>query len=383
MRGRFGLNALLLALPVSLLVLQGFVLPARAGDPDRDFSGKWVLDTDRTNVASLGTVETNLTVSQGAGGILCSTGTAQWSYALDGSETRKQIGEEYRIAVAKWEGAALLINIQVTGPRHYTVMDRWEISRSHNTLTITRQIVNTGGEQEGTLVFRREGAPASPVRQVASADSAPQASEPPPPPTGWRQTEAGGSEPQPALATRTTPGGPPDITVPTGTRVLLSLIAEVNTKHAKDGDRVYLRTASPVAVGGRVVIPRGSDVAGTITKAKAAGKVVGKGELYIRFDSLILPNGVSRDFKARPPGEEGKVEGHGKSADGRTVIEGAGMGATVGAITRGLGGAAVGGVGGALAGVLLSRNQNVVLPAGTHLEMVLDRDLVFHPEELP
>jgi hypothetical protein len=52
-------------------------------------------------------------------------------------------------------------------------------------------------------------------------------------------------------------------------------------------------------------------------------------------------------------------------------------------MTRGLGGAAIGGVGGALAGVLLSRNQNVVLHAGTHLEMVLDRDLVFHPEELP
>jgi len=25
----------------------------------------------------------------------------------------------------------------------------------------------------------------------------------------------------------------------------------------------------------------------------------------------------------------------------------------------------------------------VILHAGTHLEMVLDRDLVFHPEELP
>jgi len=64
------------------------------------------------------------------------------------------------------------------------------------------------------------------------------------------------------------------------------------------------------------------------------------------------------------------------------VMEGAGMGATVGAITRGLPGAAVGGAAGALAGVLLSRNQDVVLRPGTHIEMVLDRDLVFHPEEL-
>jgi len=298
----------------------------------------------------------------------CSAGAEEWTYALDGSETRKQAGDELRSSIVKWEGAALLVNTQVSGPQHYTVMDRWEISRSRNTLTISRQVARANGEQEGTLVYRREGVPAV----TAASGAAP----------GWRQTDQGGT-PQTELATRPAQGRPPDITVPTGTRVLLSLINEINTKHAQDGDHVYLRTAAPVAVNGRVVIPRGSDVEGVITHTKPAGKVVGKGELFIRFDTLILPNGVSRDFRARPPGEEGKVEGGGKSADGRTVMEGAGIGATVGAITRGLGGAAVGGVGGALAGVLLSRNQNVILHAGTHLEMVLDRDLVFHPDELP
>ena len=371
MRGRLSLTALLMAL--------GLTLPLRATDPSRDFSGKWVLDTANSDVASLGPVETNLNVSQGDAGVLCSTNTAQWSYALDGSETRKQIGEESRSSIAKWEGAALLINTQVTGQRHYTVMDRWEFSRSHNTLTITRQVVRSDGEAEGKLVFRREGAPvpAAPpaVPAVAPAGNAPAA--------GWRQTDPASGGSQPALATRPAPGVPPDITVPTGTRVLLTLIGELNTKHAKEGDHVYLRTATPVAAGGRLVIPRGSDVEGTVTRAKAAGKVVGKGELYIRFDSLILPNGVSRDFRARPPGEEGKVESNGKSADGRTVIEGAGAGGVIGAMARGLPGAAVGGVGGALAGVLLSRNQDVVLHSGAHIEMVLDRDLVFHPEELP
>lgn len=372
MRGPFRLTALLIA----PLLTWPLALPLRASDADRDFSGKWVLDESASDMAALGKVETRLEVSQGGGGILCSTGSAQWSYALDGSETRKQIGEESRSSMVKWEGAALLVNTQVTGPRHYTEMDRWELSRSHNTLTITRQVVNTSGEAEGKLVFRREGA-ASEARapaSLAAGDTQPAA--------GWRQTEPAGDASQPALAKRPAVG-PADITVPTGTRVLLSLVGEVNTKYAKDGDRVYLRTAAPVAAGGRVVIPRGSDVQGTITHAKAAGKVVGKGELYIRFDELILPNGTSRDFRARPNGEEGKVEGGGKSADGRTVMEGAGMGAAVGAITRGLGGAVVGGGIGALAGVLLSRNQNVVLRSGTHMEMVLDRDLVFHPDELP
>ena len=32
--------------------------------------------------------------------------------------------------VAKWEGAALLINTQISGPPDYTVMERWERARS-------------------------------------------------------------------------------------------------------------------------------------------------------------------------------------------------------------------------------------------------------------
>lgn len=344
----------------------GLAISLAATDPDRDFSGKWVLDAASSNTHSVEPVEAKLTISQGEAGILFSAGSEKWSYALDGSETRKSFGDETRNSVTKWEGSALLINTLVSGPQSFTIMDRWQLSWDHNTLTITRQIVRRGSEAEGKLVFRREGA-----GWPAAAQRTP---EPP--------REAPQSAPPATLARRPDAGGAPDITVPTGTRVLLELVNEVSTKHAKDGDRVYLRTSVPVAVDGRVVIPRGADVAGTITHAKKAGKVSGKGELYIRFDSLILPNGVSRDFHARPPGDEGKVEGHGKPADPRTVMAGAGMGASIGAITRGLPGAGVGGAAGALAGVLLSRNQDVVLRPGTHVEMVLDRDLVFRPDEI-
>jgi type IV secretion system protein VirB10 len=358
MRGYYAGNALLIA-----CILAASVYGA---DPERDFSGKWTLDPAASTANALGPTETSLAISQSDVGILCSTGPAQWSYALDGSETRKTIGEESRSSIAKWEGAALLINTQVSGPQDYTLMERWQLSPGRNTLTITRQLVRAAGLVEGVLVFRREGVPMTPAVRPVESRPAPAADLP-------RQT----------LATRPAPGLPPDITVPSGTRVLLQLVGEVSTKRARDGDHVYLRTASPVAVDGRVVVPRGSDVQGTITRTKPAGRVSGKGELYIRFDQLILTNGVSRDFHARPPGAEGQVPGNGKAADGRTVLYGTGMGASIGAITRGLPGAAVGGGIGALAGVLLSRNQDVVLPAGTHVEMVLDRDLVFHPEEIP
>jgi hypothetical protein len=358
MRGSFAGRALLIASVLTASV--------HAADPERYFSGKWVLDLDASNVRALGQTETSLGISQSDVGILCTTGAAQWSYALDGSETRKSIGGESRSSIVKWEGAALLINTQVSGQQDYTAMDRWQLSPDRNTLTIARQVVRAAGQVEGTLVFRREGVPTTEAARPAAPPPAPDADLP-------RQT----------LATRPGRALAPDVTVPAGTHVLLQLIGEVSTKHAREGDHVYLRTAAPVAVDERVVIPRFSDVEGAITRTKPAGHVSGKGELYIRFDKLILPNGVSRDFHARPPGTEGQVPGDGKAADGRTVLYGGGMGASVGAITRGLPGAAVGGGIGALAGVLLSRNQDVVLRAGTHVEMVLDRDLVFHPEEIP
>src|ERR1700722_6509620 len=139
------------------------------------------------------------------------------------------------------------------------------------------------------------------------------------------------------------PAKPQDFTVSAGTKAPLSLINTISTKHSVAGDRVYLETAFPILADGRIVIPVGSYVAGTVTEVKKAGRVKGRSELYIRFDSLTLPNGVTRDFRSRMGGmdasasgqldrAEGTVKGEGnKSGDARTVAEGAGIGASVGA----------------------------------------------------
>src|ERR1700719_2612607 len=84
-----------------------------------------------------------------------------------------------------------------------------------------------------------------------------------------------------------------------GTHVPLSLINSVSTRNSVPGDRVYLETVFPILVDGKIVIPPGSYVAGTVTQIKRPGRVKGRGELYVRFDSLTLPNGVTRDFRAR------------------------------------------------------------------------------------
>src|SRR5262249_20148467 len=129
-----------------------------------------------------------------------------------------------------------------------------------------------------------------------------------------------------------------------GTKIPLSLINSISTKHSAEGDRVYLETAFPVLVNGKIVIPVGSYVAGTVTLIKKPGRTKGRGEIYVRFDSLTLPNGVTRDFRARLGGmdgdahaeldrAEGKVKSEGnKTGDLKTVGETTLAGASVGAI---------------------------------------------------
>jgi hypothetical protein len=196
--------------------------------------------------------------------------------------------------------------------------------------------------------------------------------------------------------------GPDDFLVPAGTKVPLSMINSISTKTASEGERIYLETVFPILANGRIVIPPGSYVAGTVTDVKRPGRVHGRGELYVRFDSLTLPNGVTRDFRARIGSldgtapdtldkAEGKVKSDGnKAGDLKTVGEAAGAGAGIG----GLAGAAAGhpgmgaGIGAAagaaagLMGVLLTRGPEAVLAKGTTMEMVLDRQLQFTTSEL-
>lgn len=196
---------------------------------------------------------------------------------------------------------------------------------------------------------------------------------------------------------RPAPSGPDRFVVPVGTRVPLSMINSVSTKTAVAGERVYLESVFPILIDSHVIIPPGSYVAGTVTEIKRPGRVKGRGELYVRFDSLTLPNGVTRDFRARMGSldgrapetldkSEGKIQGEGdKSGDVKTVGEGAGVGATIGGLAgaaagHGIMGAGLGAAAGVAAGlvtVLLTRGPDAILAKGTTVEMVLDRPLQF------
>jgi type IV secretion system protein VirB10 len=357
-------------------------VPLAAIDADRDFSGRWFLDPQASNIRALPALPDRLLlIVQREMAFRCSStaedgAEAVWTFSADGKESQYALGQEHRKTVAKWEGAALLINTLVSGPPDYSVMDRWKLSANRSTLTIERQVAGSTGQVEGTAVYRREG-----QTELTARLPAPQ---PPGPPA------------------KSDPPSSTEIVVRAGTHIPLTLANSLNTKQSREGDGVYLETAFPIFIDGRLAIPRGSYVQGTITKAKPAGHVKGKAEMYIRFDTLTLPNGVARDFRSRLGSADASAQGQVDRAEGTisgenrtgsnvgTVARTTGMGASVGSIAGaasghygmgvGLGGAA-GGLAG-LASALGKGGSGVVLPKGTTMEMILDRDLLYKPEEL-
>lgn len=190
--------------------------------------------------------------------------------------------------------------------------------------------------------------------------------------------------------------------IPIGTRVPLVLLNSISTKHAGPDDLVYLESVYPVVVNGRIVIPPGTYVSGRVTSVKRPGRVKGKGELYVRFEQIILPNGIIRDLTGSvgaldgrsPEGfdkEEGRITSEGnKGGDARTVGETTATGASIGVIAgaaggnagTGLGIGAAAGAAAGLIGVLASRGPDAILEKGTQLDMVLDRGLLFKDEDL-
>jgi hypothetical protein len=176
--------------------------------------------------------------------------------------------------------------------------------------------------------------------------------------------------------------------VPSGTRLPLILHNAVTTRNAKPGDPVYLETLFPVVIENRILIPAGTYVQGEIQEARRPGRVKGTGEIRLRLNSMILPNGYAVDFNAVPTNagtggneatdSEGKMHGDtNKGDDVGTVLKSTGIGAGVGGIaTQSAKGAGIGAGAGAavgLAAVLLTRGPELELPRGTTVDVILDR----------
>lgn len=203
--------------------------------------------------------------------------------------------------------------------------------------------------------------------------------------------------PPPAQAPAPAPLREPEILIPAGTTIPIALTTFLNSRSSQVGDTFYADTTYPIWVQQRLVIPRGSIVKGTVTHVERPGRIKGKGRIAIRFENVLLPNGVTRELVAELHGLHGpgtekidrKTEtvemGGSQGQDTAVIVGNAGEGAIIGAIAGRGAGAGIGAGAGAAVGlgtVLLTRGHDLVLEPGTQFDLMLRQPMRFPYGEL-
>jgi type IV secretion system protein VirB10 len=163
----------------------------------------------------------------------------------------------------------------------------------------------------------------------------------------------------------------------------------LSTKHSSEGDIFTADVVVPIYHKERLVLPKGSVVAGSISRIVKPGRFRGKALLNVLFQSIRIASKVQLPLVAslatlEPGGNAGvkaesTIEGEGsKGKDAAQVAKPSLAGAGIGALAGGGKGAAIGSVAGAVIGlgaVFASRGKDVELRKGSTLEIVLDRPL--------
>ncbi|MCA1561740.1 MAG: hypothetical protein LC804_16250 [Acidobacteria bacterium] len=156
-----------------------------------------------------------------------------------------------------------------------------------------------------------------------------------------------------------------EVVIPASSVVGLQVDTPISTDYARLEDRVRARVTRDVSADGRVAIPAGSRVVGSVTMVERGGKMKERARLGVRFHTLVLADGTEVPFQT----EAIYREGDSPSAESTRKIGGAAVGgAILGAIMGGKKGAVLGGATGAAGGtaaVMQGGRNAATLPAGT------------------
>ena len=172
-----------------------------------------------------------------------------------------------------------------------------------------------------------------------------------------------------------------DFGVPDGTRLVATLDNALSTRNAHAEDRFTITTLSPSQYEGAVI-------EGTVSSVNPSGRLSGRADMALNFDSIRMRNGTTYQFAGvienvrTANGETISVDNEGtveeNSQAEKTVQRGAigaAVGAIIGAITGGGKGAAIGaaiGAGGGAGTVIVEGRDQLDLPRGTELTITSD-----------
>ena len=169
------------------------------------------------------------------------------------------------------------------------------------------------------------------------------------------------------------PPPPKPVVVPAGTVLTIRLGQALGSKTSQVGTAFGGSVSSPVSIDGKMVIPAGSDVTGTVTQAKKAGRFKGAAVLSLQLDSITIQG---HQYNIETASFEQTSTGKGKRTAGM-VVGGTGVGAAIGGIAGGGKGAAIGALVGAGAGTVgaATGNRDIQLPAESGLSFRLTQPL--------
>jgi hypothetical protein len=174
-----------------------------------------------------------------------------------------------------------------------------------------------------------------------------------------------------------------------GTRFLVTLETEMNTKAVRQNQAFRVRTVEPLEAGRGVYLPSGALIRGHVSRVEPAG-TTGRAKLWLTFDEIhtrfgSLPivaevAGLPGDHSIRSgPLLEGVIEGRSSTQKdaAQAAAAGAAMGAFKGVKDKNKKEAAEEAAMGALEAYLVEagRGQELDLPKGAKLELELERAL--------
>jgi hypothetical protein len=178
--------------------------------------------------------------------------------------------------------------------------------------------------------------------------------------------------------------------LPIGTEVEIQLTTTLSSSANKVGDPFLGEVENPIFLRGEEVIPAGSTLRGHVTYVKRPGRLHGKAEMRVVADSILTKDrktlyqfkaglvsvGLSSETGVKQKGNEGTLQGPGKSVKqsakdtGIATAAGAGAGAIIAGGQGALYGAGIGALAMA-AGLLARHHKDVVVGAGTDMTFQL------------
>ena len=174
--------------------------------------------------------------------------------------------------------------------------------------------------------------------------------------------------PEPSRPIESQPVAPPvpqfeEVIVPASAVIGLQLESTLSSERARVEDRVDARVTRDVLAAGRVAIPAGSRVLGSVTLVERGGKVKERARLGVRFHTLILSDGTEVPLQTEAIYRDGESPA-GDSA--KKIGVAAVGGAILGGILGGKKGAAIGGATGAAGGTaaVMSGDRQAALLRG-------------------